>query len=81
LAQVVVRSDRVNSATRVSRLDGTLSGGNNAGYYLTATTVHDDAAVDTHFGDAGSDWYFYLATGIIKDKLKDNGLGDIFTTL
>jgi len=74
------RSD-VDSATRVSHLNGALSGGSNAGYFLTAATVHDDAAVDTLFGDAGSDWYFYLATGIFKDKLKDNGLGDIFTTL
>jgi len=75
------RRSGVDLATPVSHLNGTLSGGNNAGYFLTATTVHDDSAVDTLFGDAGSDWYFYLATGIFKDTLKDNGLGDIFTRL
>ena len=74
------RSD-VDLTTRVNHLNGSLSGGQNAGYYLTARTDHDDAAIDTLFGDAGSDWFFYLASGPFKDKLKDNGLGDIGTSL
>jgi hypothetical protein len=37
--------------------------------------------MDTLFGDAGSDWFFYQASGLFKDKLNDSGRGEIGTTL
>jgi Ca2+-binding RTX toxin-like protein len=67
--------------TRIHHLDGTASGGLNGAYFLNTRTVHDDAAVDTLFGDGGSDWFFYLASGAFKDKLKDKDPADLATIL
>jgi len=55
--------------TRVRHLRGTSSGGRNAGYYLTPSTVSDDAAVDLLFGESGNDWFFYRSSGGSKDVL------------
>jgi hypothetical protein len=67
--------------TRIHHLNGTASGGLNGSYFLNTQTVHDDAAVDTLFGDGGSDWFFYLASGAFKDKLKDRDSGELATIL
>jgi VCBS repeat-containing protein len=67
--------------TRVNHLNGSLAGGLNGAIFLNATTVHDDAAVDQLFGGAGSDWFFYTASGGNKDKLNDLAAGEIATPL
>src|SRR5262249_54445050 len=66
--------------TRVNHLDGTLSGGVSNGSLLTASTVHDDAAIDTLFGEGGSDWFLALLSGLNKDKIKD-WAGEVVTGL
>jgi Ca2+-binding RTX toxin-like protein len=68
-------------ATRVKHLSGTLSGGLNGATLLTASTVHDDAAIDTLYGEGGSDWFFALLSGTNKDTVKDQTLGEIITSL
>jgi Ca2+-binding RTX toxin-like protein len=67
--------------TRVQHLSRTLSGGLNAGTVLTATTVHDDAASDTLFGEGGTDWFFALLSGTNKDTVKDKAPGELVTEL
>jgi hypothetical protein len=67
--------------TRVKHLNGTLSGGSNGGTLLTASTVHDDAASDTLFGEGGTDWFFALLSGAKKDTVKDQFLGEVVTGL
>src|SRR5207245_7905358 len=53
-------------STRIKHLSGTLSGGLNGAYFLTASTVHDDAAIDTLYGDGGMDWFFAKLSGTNK---------------
>ena len=48
---------------------------------MTASTVHDDAATDVLYGGDGRDWFFYLASGPFKDKLKDKDGKDVVTSL
>jgi CSLREA domain-containing protein len=70
--------------TRVKHLNGTLSGGLNGGTLLkagTGGTVHDDAAIDTLFGEGGSDWFFALLSGTNQDKVKDRAAGELVTAL
>jgi Ca2+-binding RTX toxin-like protein len=55
--------------TRVGHLRGTISGGRNGGYYLTAATASDDAAVDQLLGESGTDWFFYRSLGSLKDVI------------
>ena len=57
--------------TRVGHLFGSAGGGLNGGNFLNNSTVHDDAAIDQLYGEAGSDWFFYTANGSNKDKLND----------
>jgi hypothetical protein len=67
--------------TRVKHLNGTLGGGANGATLLTATTVHDDAASDTLFGEGGTDWFFALLSGTNKDTVKDQATGEVVTGL
>jgi hypothetical protein len=67
--------------TRGKHLSGALSGGLSGGIVLTATTVHDDAAGDTLFGDGGTDWFFALLSGTNKDVIKDLAPGEVVTAL
>jgi hypothetical protein len=67
--------------TRINHLNGTLSGGLNGSYYLTASTVHDDAAIDTMFGEGGMDWFFAMQSGSNKDQVKDKATGEVITGL
>jgi hypothetical protein len=67
--------------TRVNHLAGTRNGGLNTGYVLAASTVHDDAAIDTLFGEAGTDWFFVALSGPNKDKIKDQVTGEIVTSI
>jgi Ca2+-binding RTX toxin-like protein len=71
-------------ATRVKHLSGALSGGLNGSTLLkagTGGTVHDDAAIDTLFGEGGSDWFFALLSGTNKDVVKDQATGEVVTGL
>ena len=71
-------------STRVKHLSGSLGGGLNGSYFLTATTVHtvyDDAATDSLFGEAGLDWFFARKTGKNKDKVNDLSTGEVVTAL
>ena len=71
-----------NYATRVAHLQGTLSGGLNGSYRLTATTVHDDSVMDSLFGGAGLDWFFVSGTGKKnQDKVYNQTSGEVITTL
>jgi hypothetical protein len=75
--------------TRVRHLSGSLSGGWNAvgttPILLTASTVHasgtvnDDSAVDSLYGDAGTDWFFARKRGSRKDRVNDPGTGEVVT--
>jgi Ca2+-binding RTX toxin-like protein len=71
--------------TRVNHLNGTLSGGLNGSTLLKAGTgggtVHDDAAIDTLFGEGGADWFFALLSGTNKDTVKDQATGEMVTGL
>jgi Ca2+-binding RTX toxin-like protein len=68
-------------ATRVKHLNATLSGGLSGATLLTASTVHDDAALDTLFGEGGSDWFFAKLSGLNKDTVKDQTTGEVVTAL
>ncbi len=74
--------------TRVKNLtDGTGSPATrlNGSYFLTAKTVktvYDDAAIDSLFGEAGSDWFFARKSGsVFKDKVNDRITGEVVTAL
>jgi hypothetical protein len=67
--------------TRVNHLNGTLGGGLNSAWLLTASTVHDDSAGDTMFGGGGTDWFFALLSGTNKDTIKDQAAGEVITGL
>ena len=56
-------------------------GGLNGSYRLNATTVHDDAAIDTLFGEGGLDWFFAKLSGSYKDEVKDKATGEVITGL
>jgi uncharacterized delta-60 repeat protein len=66
-------------ATRISHLNGSVSGGLNGGTFLNGATVYDDAALDQLYGESGSDWFFYTASGNNKDKLNDLASGEVAT--
>jgi Ca2+-binding RTX toxin-like protein len=67
--------------TRVKHLSGSLSGGLNGSYFLKATTVYDDTAIDSLFGEAGSDWFFARKSGTKKDMLNDLSTGETVTDI
>jgi Ca2+-binding RTX toxin-like protein len=71
----------VDYNTRVKHLNGTQSGGLNGGTSLTASTVHDDAAIDTLSGEGGMDWFFALLSGPNQDTVKGQAPGELITTL
>ncbi len=64
-------------ATRVQNLrDGTGSGDRlNGAFFLTAATVHDDAAVDTLTGKKALDWFLARTAQPTLDLLTDRVLG------
>ncbi len=69
-------------STRVKHLQGSLGGGLNGSYFLTAATVHDDSnAVDNLYGNAGLDWFFAGGRGKKLDKVNDRGSEEATTTL
>ena len=39
----------------------------------------DDAAIDQLYGETGSDWFFYTATGGNRDRLNDFVTGEVST--
>jgi sugar lactone lactonase YvrE len=67
--------------TRINHLNGTLSGGLNGSYVLTASTVHDDGASDTLIGGVGMDWFFAHLGGTTGDKVKNLAAGEVLTGL
>jgi len=73
-----------NYNTRVNHLSGSLGGGLNGSYFLTAKTVktvYDDAAIDSLFGEAGLDWFFARKSGTYKDKVNDLSTGEVVTAI
>jgi hypothetical protein len=48
---------------------------------LKVSTVHDDAAINTLFGEGGTDWFFAMLSGLNKDKVKDQAWGGVVTGL
>jgi hypothetical protein len=83
LAAIMAEWGRTDAdyTTRINHLNGTLGGGLNGGYVLTANTVHDDAASDTLYGEGGNDWFFAHLSGTTKDKVKDLAAGEALTGL
>jgi hypothetical protein len=75
-----VRTD-VDYTIRWGHLGGQLAGGRNGGTLLTAATIHDDAAVDTLFGEGDRDWFFALLSGPYQDRIMDRGHGEAVTQL
>src|SRR5205823_1173861 len=56
-------------ATRVKHLGGSLPGGRNGGYLLTAQTVSDDQATDYLYGNwQALDWFFARTSGSSRDQ-------------
>jgi VCBS repeat-containing protein len=74
------RSD-ASEETRLNHLNGTLPGGLNGAFFLTAATVHDDGATDQLYGNGGNDWFFALTTGANADRLRDAVNGEVITHL
>jgi hypothetical protein len=66
---------------RINHLTGSVAGGLNGAYFLSATTVHDDAAVDQLYGGAGQDWFLYRATGGQADVLHDKQSNEVATPI
>lgn len=75
-------------ATRVSHLNGTVTGGQNGGLtleYRTVSsvlqqTVYDDGAIDTLTGGAGDDWFLANQTTVVADAAKKDVIKDKTTT-
>jgi hypothetical protein len=68
----------VSYATRVGRLQGTLSGGLNGTTYLNATTISDDAGVrDDLWGDGDTDWFVID----VNDRARDRASGETQTNI
>jgi hypothetical protein len=68
-------------ADRINHLNGSVAGGLNGPYVLTAKTVQDGAAPDTLLGGAGLDWFFARLTGPNSDTIKDWTSGEVITSL
>lgn len=66
---------------RLNHLTGAVAGGLNGSDLLTATTVHDDAAVDRLHGNAGQDWFFYHPSAPYKDVIADKQSDEVATTI
>jgi hypothetical protein len=67
--------------TRLKHLQGTLAGGLNGSYRLTATTMHDDNAIDTLLGWAGMDWFVVGGRGKQRDKVYYQTNGEVITNI
>jgi hypothetical protein len=51
---------------RIAHLQGS-SGSLSDPYFLTAATVDDDADLDSLFGEAGLDWFWFSSTDRVND--------------
>jgi hypothetical protein len=71
----------VSYTTRVKHLQGSLSGGLNASYRFTKTTIHDDSALDYLYGGAGLDWFIVSGNGKKKDKVFGQTSGEVVSNL
>jgi PKD domain-containing protein/hemolysin type calcium-binding protein len=58
LAIIAEWTSAADYQTRIAHLRGTTTGGLNGSYFLNATTVFDDLAVDRLYGSGGFDWFF-----------------------
>jgi len=67
--------------TRISHLTSGGVGTLNGPYLLTASTVHDDAAIDVLYGKAGMDWSCAKRSGANKGRVKDQAIGEVITGL
>jgi type VI protein secretion system component Hcp len=75
------RRTGVSYADRISHLRDGAPGGRNGTFLLNAATVHDDAAVDTLFGEGDTDWFFARLSGPHQDRIKDLAAGEVLTGL
>jgi PKD repeat protein len=72
----------INYQTRVGHLNGTLPGGLNGSFFLTAATVHDDSAIDQFYGEGGvEDWFFALTSGPFADDVRDRASAEFIVSL
>jgi len=68
--------------TRMGHLNGSISGGLNGLFLLTAaTTVHHAAAVDWLYSNTGADWFFDATTGKYIDRVYNKKTGDAVTSI
>jgi hypothetical protein len=85
------RSDEPYLQKLANLSNGTVNGvtpngqGQNAGYFLSASTVHDDGAGNVLEGGPAPDWFFANLDGVdnggIKDKVKGRKPGEIVTRI
>jgi len=77
------RATTSSYATRVSNLrDGTGSGDRaNDAFFLTPSTVHDDAVADVLAGNAGLDWFLARLLGTTRDKTTDRSRSEILDAI
>ena len=71
-------------STKISHLNGTVRGGLNGEFFLNASTVQTDSAIEALYGGDGStipssgeNWFLASSTGKVKDKTGD----DVVTVL
>jgi Ca2+-binding RTX toxin-like protein len=58
----------IDYTTRMSHLNGSLSGGLNGAYYLNTSTVHGNSLADNLYGGAGMDWYLAGLADVFFNK-------------
>lgn len=62
--------------SRSNHLRGLEPGGLNGTYLLNTVTIHNDAAIDQLYGEAGLDLFFYTSSGANTDNLNDLVAGE-----
>ncbi len=67
--------------TRVGHLTGSISGGLNGSFHLNGTTLKKDALVDQLFGEGGTNWFAFTASGQAADQVMDAKPGEVQTGL
>ena len=68
-------------ADRINHLNGTVFGGLNGSSVINATTVFDDAAVDSLHGGNGLDWFVANVSSVVPDLLADRNASETMTDI
>ncbi|HZZ78560.1 MAG TPA: autotransporter-associated beta strand repeat-containing protein [Gemmataceae bacterium] len=72
----------VNSyALRIGHIFGSIPGGLNGSTLLNMTTVKSDQFIDSLYGEAGQNWFWYTSAGTFVDLLQDLSAGQVATPL